>query len=1461
MSLPDSSVSHVRSARRPLRRAVPAAALLMAFFPLGEGWAMNQLLNHSFEDAEGAAWTAVQDPSGTLAATVFGVSDVQGADGGKAFLGEWTATANDQTVSATVWQTFTPTENVRASLKALYFREKTGTVSSAAFTVILKNPDNNPLATLNMTEDSGAWTDTGWSAPCELVANTTYTVVVKWAFTLMKNARLAAKVDDIRLSISPAGLTATASPHSTETHVQLDWSQSTGTLPGLDSAQPYAVYRGTEPGSPTRIAYSDTDSYVDTGAAGNTTYYYAVSDIDTSAQESPKSAEVSVLTRPAAPGTPSQDPPTAQKIVVRWSRPTGGDGPLTYKLERALVQGGTAGEFTERLNGYSNLQHPDTGLTCGSTYRYRVRATNTSGDGAWSGEANLQTAPCSTTVGDGDDFGTGGDACPGSTTPVVVDRFTLETNAGDDAVTSITVTLTDRAPVGLVEIVRNGSPVGSAIPGTTTSVPVAVTDVTATPTRTTYEIRLTPRSRLDMPAGNFNVSAHVTDIVHAYAQMVPADFVGDMMNVDNSAPVAGVWGANTIGDARIDLAWTKSEPPATSIVLRSTNLAALEQFALVDGENPAPGSSSDVTLVYSGPDPTKRDTGLVNGTTYYYKLFVTDSCRNHSPGALSGPLTPRGTNTVSEADNPTSRYACPGDTSPVAVDRFNLAASTGTDRINSVTVTLSPSGSHQAIGLVEVVSDDGLTVYGSQAPSGDEVVVSVGAPSHTDLIARAGTPVPYQIRLTPRAAADMPAPPGQVHAVRARVTALDCFNEAVVNDTGSATLTIDNESPAAASWTTVTPDDAKVLLNWQGSTGAVGYIVVRSESAFGSERPTEGVVYGLTDSLPNLPDAPIVYADSGTSHDDATAANNTTYYYALWAYDACSNYSPVATSGPHTPTRTILTIGDAPVPEPNNGEVLCPEATPPTFDLNAFTLQRSRGSEAISELVIELSEGSVAGVQKLEVFCGDNTRHGFASPTVSEFSLTLDPSIPVTHQSPIECQIRVAPKSLAEMPPPPGALYEFEARVTSVTTASQVEAEDTTSGVLRLDNESPPPPLWDTVIPGNATLDLTWTMSEGATRVLVLRSTLESAADTPLEGEVYGDNTTLGDSEVAFFGSGTSALNRGLLNGEEYWYAIFGLDDCRNYSVAARTGPHSPGEAATLIGDAIDPPDSAACPGDAALMLDTFTVATTLGVDAVKAVTVELSEEAGSVLSLVEIVSADGATVYGASSGAIGQVVTVPLATPVEVGTQPKTLAIRVTPKSHAQMPAAPGATVSVSGRVRSIDCRNQKTGRDTGSATLTIDNSSPAVPQWKPAVESGADLQLAWTNPEDSDLAGVLLVRGSAEPVDVPDEGADYTAGDTVGAGKALLFGDQTAYTDSAQGLENAVYRLFAQDTCGNYSAPAELDPGKPSTDGGVDVPGPALGAYDLGGCGCGTGGGPLLATGLLAALGLIGLPRRRKR
>ncbi len=169
--------------------------------------------------------------------------------------------------------------------------------------------------------------------------------------------------------------------------------------PDLDG---YNVYRGATAGGPyTRVngARVATHAYTDSGLTNGTTYYYVVTAVDTSNNESPDSNEASVTpdgglpdaTPPAAPTDLAAGAGDAQ-VQLTWSANSEPDLD-GYNVSRATASGGP---YTQ-LNGplVSAPSYNDAGLTNGTTYFYVVTAVDTSAnESADSTEASATpTAP------------------------------------------------------------------------------------------------------------------------------------------------------------------------------------------------------------------------------------------------------------------------------------------------------------------------------------------------------------------------------------------------------------------------------------------------------------------------------------------------------------------------------------------------------------------------------------------------------------------------------------------------------------------------------------------------------------------------------------------------------------------------------------------------------------------------------------------------------------------------------------------------------------------------------------------------------------------------------------------------------------------------------------------------------------------------------------------------------------
>src|SRR5437870_793166 len=249
----------------------------------------------------------------------------------------------------------------------------------------------------------------------------------------------------------------------------------------------------------------------------------------------------------------------------------------------------------------------------------------------------------------------------------------------------------------------------------------------------------------------------------------------------------------------------------------------------------------------------------------------------------------------------------------------------------------------------------------------------------------------------------------------------------------------------------------------------------------------------------------------------------------------------------------------------------------------------------------------------------------------------------------------------------------------------------------------------------------------------------------------------------------------------------------------------------TTIADGTNPGNTTIAPGAAATDVDAFTLQTSGGTDTVTAATVTLAG-CGSLtppgcyqgINLVQITD-NSNVVMGTATDPVSDTVSIPLSTNISVTTTATTYKIRITPKSHANMPAVPGATYAVTANITSFTGSNVQSGTDTASATVTIDNQSPANVTGASATPGSAQVTVSWTNPTDSDFTtggNVVVLRNTATITDVPAEGTAPAMNATVGTSVVRYISNGTSFIDTSLAGGTYFYRIFAKDTSGNYSA-----------------------------------------------------------
>jgi fibronectin type 3 domain-containing protein len=437
---------------------------------------------------------------------------------------------------------------------------------------------------------------------------------------------------------APTGLQATAGNAT----VALNWTAVAG-------ATSYNVYRATTSGGEgsTALATGLTSaSYTDNAVTNGTTYYYEVTAVE-SGTESLKSSEVSATPQVPAPGIPTNVGISAgDKIVnLTWSAVSGA---TSYDIYRATTKGGEG--TTPYLTGVTTASYSDSGVVDGTTYYYEVSAVNGGGQSAVSSEVSATPqvpAPGAPT----NLAATASDAQVSLTWSAVsgatsYDIYRSTTKGGEGTTPYLTgVTISSYTNSGLtdgttyyyeVSAVNAGgqSPVSSEVsatpqvpaPGAPTNLAATAGDTQVSLTwsavtgATSYDIyRSTTKGGegstpyLTGVTTNSYTNTGLTDGTTYYYE-VSAVNAGGQSGVSNEAsatpqvpaPSAPTNLVAAAGNAQITLTWTAAAGATKYDLFRSTTAG---------GEGSTPYKMGLTTTSFT-------DTGLVNGTTYYYKVVA-----------------------------------------------------------------------------------------------------------------------------------------------------------------------------------------------------------------------------------------------------------------------------------------------------------------------------------------------------------------------------------------------------------------------------------------------------------------------------------------------------------------------------------------------------------------------------------------------------------------------------------------------------------------------------------------------------------------------------------------------------------------------------------------------------------------------------------------------------------------------
>ena len=548
--------------------------------------------------------------------------------------------------SASGWQTVSFPNPVAISANTTYvagYFAPNGHYSDQepGFTVGVSNPPLQALANNSVTPGNGLYAYTSTSTfPNSTFNATNYYVDV--TFTPTATTAPAA----------PTNVTATAGNGS----ATVSW-----TAPS-DGGSPITSYTvtpfiGSTAQTPTTITGSPPATSANiTGLTNGTSYTFKVTATNAIGTSPPSTASTSVTpSAPTVPAAPTNVTATAGNgsATVSWTAPSDGGSPITSYTVTPFI-GSTAQTPTTVTGSPPATTANITGLTNGTSYTFKVTATNSVGTGPLSVASNSVT-PSATTV----------DTIFGLATPPVVD-------SGDPNAVELGVQFQSSVP-GMVTGIRfykATTNTGTHIGGLWTASGTLLTSATFTGESASgwqtvsFPNPVAISANTTYVAGYFAPNGHYSDQEPGFTVGVSNPPLQALAN-NSVTPGNGLYAYtststfpnSTFNAANyyVDVTFT---PTATTAPAAPTNVTATagNGSATVSWTAPSNGGSpitsytvtpfigstaqTPTTITGSPPATSANITGLTNGTSYTFKVTATNAIGTSPPSTASNAVTP-----------------------------------------------------------------------------------------------------------------------------------------------------------------------------------------------------------------------------------------------------------------------------------------------------------------------------------------------------------------------------------------------------------------------------------------------------------------------------------------------------------------------------------------------------------------------------------------------------------------------------------------------------------------------------------------------------------------------------------------------------------------------------------------------------------------------------------------------------
>ncbi len=827
--------------------------------------------------------------------------------------------------------------------------------------------------------------------------------------------------------------------------------------------------------------------------------------------------------------------------------------------------------------------------------------------------------PATTTVTDGTEPGSA-NICAGDLDQPV-NTFTLNETSGNTSstVSAVQVTFNDYTDVSTVYIKSNDglTTYGSITPtANVQNIPLSVLNITVNASSSTpYRIYA------DTAGGaTGTLTATVSDITVTDTKGTITDPASSTLTFDTTAPALITNFVAADGeDSQVSLTWTN---PADSdlaevVVMRTTGVYPTDH---TDGtqvyQNLSPVSSGAESPVDTTGPPT-------NGTTYYYAVFTRDTCGNwndtvtpaQSADTGTPSAAPQPTTTVTDGTDPGNATICAGDTNqPVNAFNLNETSGIGSSTVSAVQVTFNDFND---VATVYIKSDDGLTTYGSGAPTGNVFNVPLGP----NITVNSSSTTQYKIYIDADAGAS-----GTLTATVSDITVTG--TKGTITDPASSTITFDTTAPALiTNFAAADGQDSQVSLTWTNPADSdlAEVVVMRTTGVYPTDHTDGTQVYQNLSPASSGAESPV--------DTNGPPANGTTYYYAVFTRDNCGNWNDTQTAGQNSDTGTPSA---APQPtttvtegtDPGSANVCAGDLNQP---IDAFNLNETSGVGSSTVSAVQVTFNDFNDVATVYVKSDDGlTTYGSGAPTGNVYNITLGPNITVNASSTTQYKIYVDTNGAAS--------GSVTATVSDITvTDLKGSITDPSSATLTFDTTAPAL-ITDFVAADseNSQVSLSWTnpVASDIAEVVVMRTTGGYPTDHTNGTQVYQNlSPSSGGAESPVDTNGPPT------NGTTYYYAVFTRDNCGNWDDTvtggqnADTGTPEAQVAPDITGGTLIQYES---DGSTPITAGTFTADTTL----VMKGTVTDPNGGDTITLDVEIVTVGGAGFTGTPNCASGAPVT-----------------------------------------------------------------------------------------------------------------------------------------------------------------------------------------------------------------------------